>query len=146
MHPPDPRDTASRPIAAWPESGGARVVFLLDVASGLEQRLLEAWIDRSRPQDVAPSLVEALPIPPTRRRRRAQLDPRLEPALATGDDPLLAPLRVAWLPAQRDGTRTVHLRDLLLLGDPRDPGLLRQAWVRWRHPDRCRVVAGEPAR
>jgi glycerol-3-phosphate O-acyltransferase len=146
MRGPDPRDTGSRPIAAWPETDGGRVVFLLDVASGLEQRLLEAWIDRSRPQGVEPAQVEALPIPPTRRRRRQKLDPRLEPALATEDDPLLAPLRVAWLPTQRDGVRTVHLRDLLLLGDPRDPGLLRQAWVRWRHPDRSRVVAGEPAR
>jgi glycerol-3-phosphate O-acyltransferase len=141
----DPRETGSRPIAAWPESDAGRVVFLLDVASGLEQRLLEAWIDRSRPQDVEPARVEALPIPPTRRRRREKLDPRLEPALASGDDPLLAPLRVAWLPAQHRGVRKVRLRDLLLLGDPRDPGLLRQAWVRWRHPDRCRVVAGEPA-
>jgi glycerol-3-phosphate O-acyltransferase len=35
---------------------------------------------------------------------------------------------------------------LLLTGDPYDPGALRQRWVRWRSPERSRIVAGEPAR
>src|SRR4029077_4548495 len=28
---------------------------------------------------------------------------------------------------------------------PRDPGPLRQRWVLSRHPERCRIVVGEPA-
>src|SRR6266568_1346818 len=64
---------------------------------------------------------------------------------ARGDDPLLAPLRVAWLPAEQDGVRPARLAQLLTLGDPRDPGRLRQARVLRRHPHRCCIVAGEPA-
>src|SRR5205823_8919141 len=74
-----------------------------------------------------------------------RVDPRLEAALAVGDDPLLAPLRVAWLPAEQDGVRPARLAQLLTLGDPRDPGRLRQARVLRRHPHRCCIVAGEPA-
>jgi glycerol-3-phosphate O-acyltransferase len=69
----------------------------------------------------------------------------LEAALAVGDDPVLAPLRVAWFPKKHDGVHTARLRGLLTFGDPRDPRLVRQWWVHRRDPDRCRVVPGEPA-
>src|SRR5262245_18041571 len=128
----------------WPESGGRRVVFLLDASSTLEQRLLEDWVAAHRPAGVAPAAVEMVAIPPSRRSGRARLDGRLEASLATDDDPLLAPLRVAWMPAHRNGSRDMRLVDLLA-GDPRDPGRLRQAQVLRRHPDRCRIVAGDPA-
>ena len=36
----------------WPPADGRRVVFLLDASSGLERRLLEDWIARSRPAEV----------------------------------------------------------------------------------------------
>jgi glycerol-3-phosphate O-acyltransferase len=58
----------------------------------------------------------------------------------------MAPLRVAWLPVRREGVHAARLRDLFTLGDPRDPGVLRQAHVLRHHPGRCRIVAGEPAR
>ena len=128
----------------WPAANGRRVVFLLDASSKVEQRLLHEWIERHRPPEAAGNVFEEIPIPPSRGRRR-QLDPRLEAALATEDDPLLAPLRVAWQPEQRDGVRAAHLSDLLTFGDPRDPGSLRQRWTLRRHPDRCSIVAGEPA-
>jgi len=127
-------------------AGDRPVVFLIDASSGLEQRLLRNWIDTHKPAPGAKNGWEAIAIPPSRRRAgKSSLDPRLEERLATGDDPLLAPLRVAWQPPQRDGVRTVGLRDLLTLGDPRDPGRLRQEWVLRRHPDRYSVVVGEPA-
>jgi len=106
--------------------------------------MLAEWIARQQPIPGA-SAFEVIPIPPTRRGRNRRVDPRLEAALATDDDPLLAPLRVAWQPAQRDGVRAVRFSDLLTFGDPRDPGRLRQAWVTRRHPDRYCIVAGEPA-
>ena len=129
---------------AWPAENGTRVVFLVDAASGFERRLLEDWIARARPAHVPPAEVEAIPIPPSRRGRR-RLDPRLEARLATGDDPLLAPVRVSWHPGYVDGKREARLSDLLTLGDPRDPGRLRQRWVLRRYPERCRIVVGEPA-
>src|SRR5579862_83428 len=106
--------------------------------------MLHEWIAQHRPPAVSAQDVETIPVPPSRARRR-RLDSRLEARLATADDSLLVPLRVAWHPQQRGGVRRVRLRDLLTFGDPRDPGRLRQAWVRRRYPDRCCVVVGEPA-
>jgi glycerol-3-phosphate O-acyltransferase len=130
---------------SWPDSGGRRVVFLLDASSALERRLLRSWLRRRCPAAAGPGDFEEVFLPPSRGRHRPPPDPRLQPALAAPDDPLLAPLRVAWLPAARDGVRAVTLADLLRLGDPRDPGRLRQALVLRRHPERCRILAAEPA-
>ena len=129
----------------WPPADGRRVVFLLDASSRLERRLLEQWIERTRPGGMTAAAYDIVSIPASRRRRAGRIDPRLEATLATGDDPVLAPLRVAWLPAKGDRRREPRLATLLVRGDPRDPGRLRQVQVLRRHPDRCRVVAGEPA-
>lgn len=135
--------------AGWPSANGRRVVLLLDATSGFERRILEAWIRRHRP-DASTASHDALQIPPSRgrgRRRLAGPDPRLEALLSEGDDPLLAPLRVLWMPPARpDGSRPVTLAQLLLGGgDPRDPGPLRQRWILRRARNRCLIVAGEPA-
>jgi glycerol-3-phosphate O-acyltransferase len=130
---------------AWPQAGERRVVFLLDAASALEQRLLSEWIAAAKPEDVPATAYEEVHIPPSRGRRRIPPASRLEACLATRDDPLMAPLRVVWHPEQRDGVRVARLSDLLTFGDPRDPSRLRQQWVLRRHPDRCEIVAGEPA-
>ncbi len=139
----EPHSTGNAP--PWPENNGRRIVFLVDASSRVEQRLLDAWIQQARPAGLESNGCVAIPIPPSRRRRRRQLDPRLEACLATDDDPLLAPVRVAWLAEQRDGVRAARLSDLWTFGDPRDPGLLRQRWVLRHDPDRCRIVVGEPA-
>jgi glycerol-3-phosphate O-acyltransferase len=95
---------------------------------------------------VTPEDVDAIAIPPSRRRRLWVERGRLEALLAVGEDPVLAPLRVAWLPGRHaEGERPATLRDVLLLGDVRDPGRLRQSWLLRRHPDRCQIVVGEPA-
>jgi glycerol-3-phosphate O-acyltransferase len=133
---------AASPAAEWPGAPGRRVVFLLDAASPIERHLLEHWIAERRPAEAA---VTVVPIPPSRRRRRAPLDPRVEAALAIDDDPLLAPLRVAWFASGTHGSRPARFSDLLTFGDPRDPGMLRQAWLARTHPERVRIVAGEPA-
>ncbi len=123
--------------------GRRRVVFLLDACSGTELRLLQQWITQHHePTGIA---WDAIPIPPTRRRSRStHPDPRLEAALTAADDPMLTPLRVAWLPvASQDGPRRRFFK-LLLLGDPRDPGRMRQA-VGAHQTARYQVVAGEAA-
>ena len=132
--------------AVWPATNGRRTVFLLDASSGLEHRLLEEWIASVRPDSVAAEDVDAISIPPSRRRSRRSRRGHLEALLAAGEDPVLAPLRVAWLAERRpDGQRVVTLRELLLLGDVRDPGRARQSWLLRKYPERCQIVVGEPA-
>jgi glycerol-3-phosphate O-acyltransferase len=129
----------------WPRIGGCRPVFLLDASSALEERLLREWIERRRPEGLPAHAFEVVLLPPSRRPRKRRSLGALEACLAAGGEALLAPLRVAWLPKKRGDLRNVLPRDLILLQDPRDPGPLHQRLIRRRQPDRCRVVAGEPA-
>lgn len=122
-------------------AGSAPKVFLID-GGGLERRLIEEWIAKS--QGSTP--FELIPIPSTRAWDAGRLDPALVSRLERGDDPQLTPVRVAWLPREREGERAVRLFDLLTLGNPRAPGFFGKRWVLSRHPDRCRVVEGESAR
>ena len=142
-----PSDGWSGPDPAWPDVGpGERVVFLVDASSRLERRMLERWIEANRPEGFPAERVETIAIPPSRRGRRTRLAPALEATLASPGDPTMAPLRVIWRGALReDGRRTPSLLSLLTIGDPRDPSWLRQLFVRWRSPDRCVIVAAEPA-
>src|SRR3954453_8591525 len=66
--------------------------------------------------------------------------------LAGDANPLVVPVRVTWLPPERDGARNVLARDLLLLTNPRRPWSRLQGRIARRQPDRVRVTAGEPAR
>jgi glycerol-3-phosphate O-acyltransferase len=143
--PPAP-GTPHRDEPSWPLAEGARerVVFLVDASSRLERRLLLSWIERNRPEGTDATQWDALDIPPSRRRTRPVPLAKLEAMLSAPGDPLLAPLRVAWLPRKVDGVRAARLSDLLA-GDPRDPNALRQRWIAQREFDRCRIVAGEPA-
>ena len=131
----------------WALGAGRPIVFLVD-GGGLERRLLDAWIAKNRPDGAR---VEAMRIPSTRARDLGRLDRALVDRLAFlyaragGEDPLLAPLRVAWLPREREGERAVALFDLLTLGNPRAPGPIGKRWVLAHHPERCRIVTGEPA-
>ena len=134
--------SVSPPGSRWPDGNTKRVLFLLDAASGFEAEILRGWIDENRPKSAAPTDVQALRIPSSRRPRRGRAGV-LEAALAGVDDVLFAPLRVAWLAPEKEGRREARLIDLL--SDPRDPGPTRARLVRRFFPDRCRVVVGEAA-
>ena len=116
-------------------SDDPRVVYLIDAATPFEARLLREWVNERGAADA-----EVIALPPSRRARRGKPDARLEACLAEDDDPVLSPLRIAWLPGEMPG-----LLSLLCFGDPRDPSRLRQRWLRHRHPERVQVVVGEPA-
>lgn len=145
MAPPSPFQQPLRKEPDWPATDGARAAFLLDAASTLERRLLEAWIERNRPEGMPLDRCEALHVLSTRRPGRNPPLARLDALLASGSDPVLVPLRVAWLPKKRNGTRRVRFSDVLTFGDPRDPDWLRQRWILRRGGDRCRIVAGDSA-
>lgn len=146
-NPSSPAEQALPEEPDWPGLAGQRVIFLLDASSDLERRLLEAWIRRHQPTGLEEAGWEAASVPPSRRApRRRRLDPRLEAALVEpAGDPLLAPLRVAWERQKVEGRRENPVRELLTIGDPRDPGRLRQEWILRRSPHLCRIVAGDPA-
>ena len=137
--------TASTALEAEAPLRHRRMVFLLDAASDIEQRLLTEWIAEGHAPTGIP--YDFIAIPPSRRRRRKRLNHRapLEAALASPDDPLLAPLRVAWLAAPESGGPLRRLIRLLVVGDPRDPGRFRQAWVARAHPERAQVVLADAA-
>jgi glycerol-3-phosphate O-acyltransferase len=137
---------ASASTAVAPETPlrQRRVVFLLDAASPVEQGLLEDWIARHHVPTGIP--YETIAIPPSRRGRRRGFDrTALEGCLAAPDDPLLTPLRIAWLPAPERGGPLRRLVKLIVTGDPRDPNRWRPRWVARRHPERAQVVLADAA-
>lgn len=132
--------------AGWPGEPGQRVVFLLDACSSLERGHLQDWIAANAPENGSAPPAEMIDLPPSRRRkRRGGSDAELEAVLASGEEALLAPLRVAWERDKVEGVRENPVRELLTVGDPRDPGPLRQRWIRRRSPHLCNVVVGDPA-
>lgn len=115
-------------------------VFLVD-GDGLERHLIRQWIA----QELGGAAHEVVRLPPTRAWDVGRLDQALVDRLGRADAEVLTPVRVAWLPREFKGERAVRLFDLLTLGNPRAPDYLGKRWVLARHPDRVRVVAGEPA-
>jgi glycerol-3-phosphate O-acyltransferase len=140
IRPPD----VTRPPAFEPELDvpeGRSVVVLVDATSTLERRMLCAWADRTFGAGTT-----AISLTPSRRRRRGmRTDPALAARLQRGDDPLVIPARVIWLPDARTGRRSANWVDVLKLGDPRDPHPLRQWLIFQLFPQRVGIVAGMPA-
>jgi len=127
----------------WPVSAVGPVLLLIDAETSIERELIKGWIERNQPIDVR---VDLSYIPATRRvRRRRRSDPRLEARVAQHDDPTMVPIRVVWLARERDGKRRVSLKDFIVFGDPRDPNIARQRWIRTFQPERIRIVVGESA-
>ncbi len=65
--------------------------------------------------------------------------------LGQDDDPLVVPVRVAWLPRERAGDSPAGWSEVLSLATLRSPILRFQQRVAQREPDRSRVVVGAPA-
>jgi glycerol-3-phosphate O-acyltransferase len=106
-------------------------VVLADVTSETERTLVQGWL---RSEGLDPKLV--LPVDgPALARPLGRLP----------GDTLVAPVRVAWLPRERDGQRRVRWSDLVSLTNPWRPPARAQARIVRREPDRAAVVAAEPA-
>ena len=65
--------------------------------------------------------------------------------LDRGEDTVLVPVRVAWLPEERSGRRAARLADMLPGRDPYRPSERQQQRILARQPSRARVLVGEPA-
>ncbi len=106
------------------------VVILADAQTDTERALISGWAATHHP--AATVMVSG--------------DPALGERLRAADDPLVLPVRVTWLPRERDGGRQARAADLLALTNPHRPWAPLQARIARREPDRARVTAGEGAR
>ena len=120
-----------------PEVGRpARLALAVDVTDN-ERRLIGQWLRAGELDGNLPAelLVAA----------DSTFAARLQRHGDAGADALVIPVRVVWLPRERDGDRRARWSDLVLLANPRRPGPRRQQHIASREPDRCQIVAGEPA-
>jgi glycerol-3-phosphate O-acyltransferase len=119
--------------APWPAPHDASALVLAFSSTPTERALLDGWLARA-------------PAGARRVELAGPSDGRLGSALARADgDPWIVPVRVAWLPRERDGIRAATLADMATLSNPRRPGPRLQERILRHEPDRVRVVAGEPA-
>ncbi len=129
----------------WSDLQDRDLVFLLDANNFLERRLIRSWVKRHCPAEIDPKKVRTLPIRRMRMNRMGGLDPRFEACIAEGGDPLLAPLRLVWIPEDGDAKHKASVSDLMRMASPRLPTLTRQLVVGGHGHDAARVVAAEPA-
>lgn len=131
------QDPAVERLLTGPE--GKDTVYLLDVATDLEARMLEKWVVSKVNHPV-----ETIRISSSRRGRggdRAALEERItDPA-----DPFLVAVRVVWMAPEKRGRRSVRWSDALKFGDPRDPKGPRAYWIRTFRPGRVKLIAAEGA-
>ena len=113
-------------------------LYLIDDVDAVEREELDRWV-----RDAGGDTADVVVLPDLRGAAPSALE-EFANRLAAAGDPLLTPLRVAWLPKERDGRQTARLRDLAL-GDPRHPARWRKEWVRRAERERLRVVVAEPA-
>ncbi len=131
-----------------PQGGGeVPVVYLILARTEVEQDLCNVWIDRHQP-DASAGRIDRIAVTdgrsPARSSARSSPPLPLIRRLGADDDPLLVPVRAAWLPPGGAASGAARLRDLLL-GNPRRPGTAKQLITLRRHPERYAVISGEPA-
>ena len=131
------RKEANLSLLDGPDEGP--VVYLLDVATDLEVRLLEKWIRAE-----TGSQTETIRVSSSRRGRGG--DPvELTDRISAEDDVFLIPVRVVWLAPKKKGQRSVTWSDAFKPGDPRDPRGLRAYWIRSLRPGRLKLIAARGA-
>lgn len=128
------RARQARPAPPDVSPPGRGRILLAFAGSGAERQALEDWLLRERPDgEAAPEMVDAAD---------HFLGSRL---LQRDDDPEVTPLRVAWLPVDRDGSAALRVRDLLTLTPPHRPRARAQSRILRTDPGRVRVLVGAAA-
>ncbi|MCU1646384.1 MAG: plsB [Nocardia sp.] len=115
------------------------VVALVDATGRVERELIGSWLAEG---GIAQEFGTSAPV--------TQLDLDADAIgdrlVGRHDDPLVVPVRVLWLPPERDGVRRTSFGDLLTLSNPRKPNRLMQRRLVTTAPDRHLVLTGAPAR
>jgi glycerol-3-phosphate O-acyltransferase len=114
------------------------MLALAECRTPTERRIVTDWLAANHPdahvvtlQSLGNSAVDDLP--------------ELARLLEVDDSLVVLPVRVAWLPPDRDGARRARVIDLLPGRDPYQPPERRQATIARSAPDRARVVTGASA-
>ncbi len=134
-----------QPSNPWPDVGSEPLLFLLDVGHDVERELLSDWLDKTRPENIAPEVAAdrlALPILYGVKGRVEVGD--LPERLRDRDQARIIPVRVVWLPPKSARQGRPRLRDLFL-GDVRHPGRFAARWILRLDPRRAVCVAGASA-
>jgi glycerol-3-phosphate O-acyltransferase len=128
--------TAHPPTQSRHDAGGspgtAAPVYLAVAQTSVERALLRDWIAQLAHGPAAATMLDAG-------------DAALERQLVAAGDAPVVPLKVVWLPRERDGQRVATWLDLLKFTNPWQPDFVRQRRIRRYEPDRIRIVDGEPA-
>ncbi len=120
--------------------GRPETVVLVQTSTPLERRLIEQWLSKG-----APGSHDAITSGTTVRSIGLSARRLAETVAHRTDDPLLLPVKITWLPPERNGSRSVRLSDIIALTNPRNPNRLIQRHIVDHAPDRWRIVTGEPA-
>lgn len=131
------------PLPTWPAEPGARIVFLTDCRTATERQFIERWVAQTRPAGTDAAQVSLVALP-TRIDELKSFTQQLAPHLSDAST-VLAPVRIAWLPRELEGERLARISDLLMLRDPRRPREKLQVRILQTEPERCRLVAAQPA-
>ncbi|MCK0089401.1 glycerol-3-phosphate 1-O-acyltransferase [Rhodococcus sp. F64268] len=119
-------------------AGNRRVVILSAARTKIERDLLDHWCNSEYVPDDYGAAARPDVVDLDSRVLTSELSSRT-------DDPLLVPVRVVWLPSERDGARRARFSDVLALTNPRNPNVLIQKWLVGRSSDRYRIVVAAPA-
>src|SRR5690606_18070328 len=132
-------DRGDAPAHSAEQPAIGSVVALVDASSRVERELIGAWLADG---GIAAELGTDAPV------TQIDLDAGAIADRLTGrtDDPLVVPVRVLWLPPEREGVRRTTFADLVTLTNPRQPHRLAQRRLVRREPDRHVVLTGRPAR
>ncbi|WP_036496312.1 glycerol-3-phosphate 1-O-acyltransferase [Nocardia sp. BMG111209] len=128
-----------QPSPAPPDTAPHSVVALVDASSSVERTLIGDWLAAG---GILAEVGVDAPVTQLDLDAAAVAD-RL---VGRRDDPLVVPVRVVWLPPERDGVRRTTFADLVFFNDPRRPNRLRQRRLVAKAPDRHLVLTGQPAR
>lgn len=126
----------------WPKSDSRAVIFILDARNHFEQKLLEQWIEHHNTGE-SNSLSHQQLVVSLDDDHKGIDSTALLNVLGKSSKPIIAPLRVAWIPSQESIDAGPSIRNLIF-GDPRRPSARRGRRILDEFPQRMHLIAGEP--